>query len=243
MSTNAIKVRDASQKEFIALFEKLAERYGRFDVWSDFVVMSAVAISNSVDLHFRENREQEYKERIGKYAPEESRIFGEMLAQVMMGLNEHPDQDYLGTVFSALHLHNEWKGQFFTPYHIAVLMAQINIPKDPDDWKSKSTVTVSDPACGAGCLMIAYANELEKVFPGAKRKTVFYAQDIDRIAGLMAYIQLSLLGCRAVVKIGNSLLNPFTKNEPITENIWLTPMECFPFLFEITAKSASVKEE
>lgn len=243
MSTNAIKVRDASQKEFIALFEKLAERYGRFDVWSDFVVMSAIAISNSVDLHFREMREQEYMERIGKYAPEEGKLFAEMLTQVVVGLTRHPEQDYLGTVFSALRLHDEWKGQFFTPYHIAVFMAQINIPKNPDEWKSKSTVTVSDPACGAGCLMIAYANELEKVFPDAKRKTVFYAQDIDRIAGLMAYIQLSLLGCRAVVKIGNSLLNPFTENEPITENIWLTPMECFPFLFEMPAKSASVKEE
>lgn len=243
MSTNAIKVRDASQKEFIALFEKLAQRYGRFDVWSDFVVMSAIAISNSVDFHFWEKREQEYMERIGKYAPEEGKLFAEMLTQVLVGLTRHPEQDYLGTVFSALHLHDEWKGQFFTPYDIAVLMVQINIPKNLDDWKSKSTVTVSDPTCGAGCLMIAYANELEKVFPGAKQKTVFYAQDIDRIAGLMAYIQLSLLGCRAVVKIGDSLLNPLKENEPITENIWLTPMEYFPFLFEMPAKNANVKEE
>lgn len=82
---------------------------------------------------------------------------------------------------------------------IAVFMAQINIPKNPDDWKSKSMVTVSDPACGAGCLMIAYANELEKVFPDAKRKTVFYAMiEID-------YFCFSAVGIASVENHGVNL--------------------------------------
>ena len=62
---------------------------------------------------------------------------------------------------------------------------------------------------------------------------VFYAQDIDRIAALMCYIQLSLLGCKALIKIGNSLTDPLTENEPLNENIWLTPMVAGGTIFKL----------
>lgn len=55
-------------------------------------------------------------------------------------------------------------------------------------------------------------------------KILFVAQDIDLTAAMMCYIQLSLLGCQAIVKVGNSLSDPFSVNEPMSEKIWLTPM-------------------
>ena len=55
----------------------------------------------------------------------------------------------------------------------------------------------------------------------------FFAQDIDLTAALMCYIQLSLLGCMAAVKVGKSLSDPLVENEPISEKLWFTPMAHF----------------
>lgn len=70
---------------------------------------------------------------------------------------------------------------------------------------------------------------------------VFYVQDIDRIAALMCYIQLSLLGCKAFIKIGNSLTDPLTENESRDENIWLTPMLTGETIFKLFGLQAGRK--
>lgn len=48
-------------------------------------------------------------------------------------------------------------------------------------------------------------------------------QDIDEIAALMCYIQLSLLGVAACIKVGNSLTDPMTGNDSM-DNYWFTPI-------------------
>lgn len=55
------------------------------------------------------------------------------------------------------------------------------------------------------------------------------AQDIDEIAGLMYYIQLSLLGCAGYVCIADSLLYPVTGESLLRprmfpeQDFWFTP--------------------
>ena len=57
-------------------------------------------------------------------------------------------------------------------------------------------------------------------------------QDIDRVAALMCYIQLSLLGCSGYVVVGNSLTNPTISlyGNPLLpieregQEIWCMPM-------------------
>ena len=48
-------------------------------------------------------------------------------------------------------------------------------------------------------------------------------QDIDLTVGLMCYIQLSLLGVAAYIKIDDVLLNPIASGDTL-ENYWFTPM-------------------
>ncbi len=212
-------------KEFIQSFKRLAERHGRSEVWSDFINMYACAISNSTDRRFFDQREALYMECIGRYNKEERDLIVHMTAQIIYALDLKPDQDFLGEIFGALNLHNEWRGQFFTPYHMGELMVRTVIDKLPKISEADDTVGVTDPCCGAGCLLIACANEANRMDKEYQKKLLFYAQDIDRIAALMCYIQLSLLGCRAIVKIGNSLTDPFTENEELSENIWISPMQ------------------
>lgn len=159
-----------------------------------------------------------------KIHKEELGLFADLLSQVILALDRHSEQDFLGEIFGALNLHNEWKGQFFTPYHVGAMMAKMNLLGISDKLAEHDPVTVCDPCCGAGCLLIACANEAIHLKIDYQKDMIFYAQDIDRIAALMCYIQLSLLGCKAVVKIGNSLTDPITTSEPLNENIWLTPV-------------------
>lgn len=93
-------------------------------------------------------------------------------------------------------------------------------------------MAVNDPACGAGALLIAFANECRR--PGHdinfQTSVLFVAQDIDFLAGMMCYIQLSLMGCPGYVVIDDSISHPITGIDPHGliprdgPNVWYTPM-------------------
>ena len=133
----------------------------------------------------------------------------------------------------ALGLSNEWKGQFFTPYSVCRAMSGMTYG---DDLKvrieQRGWVAVNDPACGAGALLIAFANECRR--PGNdinfQTSVLFVAQDIDFLAGMMCYIQLSLMGCPGYVVIDDSISHPITGVDPRGliprdgPNVWYTPM-------------------
>jgi hypothetical protein len=66
-------------------------------------------------------------------------------------------------------------------------------------------VTVGEPACGAGGMALAFA----KVVIAAKRDPAramwAQCQDVDRVAAMMCYLQLSIWNIPAVVIVGNTL--------------------------------------
>ena len=232
---------DRYKKDFADLFIKLSERHGRHEVWSGFITMTACSISNSCDRQFFDEREKLYLSIAKKYTKDELEMFAQMFAIVVLALEDNPEQDFLGSLFSALNLHNEWKGQFFTPYHIGQFMAAINLVDADKQLQQRDIITVNDCCCGAGCLLIAFANEARKASIDFQRRVIFVAQDIDYTAALMCYIQLSLLGCKAVVKIGNSLTDPFVAQEPKSEKLWFTPMYLYGDVFRIMSILESIE--
>ena len=91
-------------------------------------------------------------------------------------------------------------------------------------------MSVADPACGAGALLIAFANLCRRKNICYHDKVLFVAQDIDLTVGLMCYIQLSFLGCAGYVVIGNTITEPSTAYDhrgllPAgpQSRIWYTP--------------------
>ena len=118
-------------KGFIEAFKSLTQRYGRFQVWSDFIVMTACAISNAFDMRFAPQREEAYKECASRYGADEVGQIAELFSMTIMALEDNPEQDFLGDIFGSLNLHNEWHGQFFTPYHIGSMMAKMQLPDKP----------------------------------------------------------------------------------------------------------------
>ena len=49
-------------------------------------------------------------------------------------------------------------------------------------------------------MMIAAANHLRRKNMNYHHHVLFIGQDVDRVAGMMAYIQLSLLGCPGYIR-------------------------------------------
>ena len=126
---------------------------------------------------------------------------------------------------------DQWKGQFFTPYCICKAMAKLNSNEQIEqEIVEKGWISVNDPACGAGALLLAFANEVRERGINYQERVLFIAQDIDYLAGMMCYIQLSLLGCPGYVVVADTLAHPGTCLDERGlmprqgKNVWKTPM-------------------
>ena len=214
-------------KLFVKDFMELARTHNKWTIWDDFITMFACSISNAVDhseIHWQV-RERLYLSIVKKYKKNEVDIFPRLAAYVVEALDKNQEQDFLGELFMNLDLSNEHNGQFFTPYHVCDMMAKITC--DVDSIPKTGPITINDPACGAGATLIAAANELRKIYEkrglNFQNYVLAVAQDIDQNVGLMCYIQLSLLGIAAFVKIGDSLTEPIQSGDDLS-NYWFTPM-------------------
>ena len=229
---NALRhVRGESQKNIVRLLQGLTGKYSMWDVWQDFIVMSAVSIANALGGPCAKEREQMYLDRARKYTAEELDAISRMFYEVVAEMDRNPEQDFLGDLFMSLELGNNWKGQFFTPYHVCEFMAAITCVEELEATiEKRGWAAVSDPACGAGALLVAFANECRKRNVNYQTSILFVAQDIDFLAGCMCYIQLSLLGCPGYVVIDDSLAHPSVSLDgrgllPLEgPNLWYTPM-------------------
>lgn len=216
-----------SQKAFLNTFKKLTNRHRAWDAWRDFVTMFACSLSNPVDKEHYDEREALYLRTIKKYNKQEQELFPELAAQTVLALEKNPEQDFLGSIFMSLNLGNESNGQFFTPYHVCELMAELTMDDTVQKVEQDGYISVNDLCCGAGATLIAAIHaarkRLEKVNINYQNHVLVTAQDIDMTVALMCYIQLSLLGVAGYVKIGNSLTEPITDKDS-NENYWFTPM-------------------
>uniref|UniRef100_UPI003F491EFB N-6 DNA methylase n=1 Tax=Cupriavidus taiwanensis TaxID=164546 RepID=UPI003F491EFB len=157
------------QKELLSLIKSFGYRHSTNDVFSDFVEMSALAISNAVDRHHYEPREKRYLEIAKKYDRDELGRFSAMLGALTMTFEERVQRlvpngdglaDILGQTYMMLDLGNERAGQFFTPYTVSRLMAGINVGDGNPYVDRDGFVTIEEPACGAGGMVIACADAL-----------------------------------------------------------------------------------
>lgn len=222
---------DEAMKAVAQTLDKLSGRYSRWEIWQDFVTMAAISISNMVDIAHREEREKDYLARAKKYRKEDLDAIASMLGAVVTGMEDNPNQDFLGEMYMGLDLGNDNAGQFFTPYHVCHLMAEMSAGDNlAAKLEERGWVSVNDPCCGGGALLLAFANVCREKGINYQTSVLFVAQDLDPTVAMMCYIQLSLMGCAGYVKIGNSLTDPLTchgNNDlfPVgDENLWYTPM-------------------
>lgn len=229
---HAVRFRKESHTEFYKVFSRMCQIRSSWEVWADFVAMTALTIANAFDREgpTHDEREQEYIRTIKRYSKREQEGFPKLFALTVEALEAEPEQDFLGEMFMGLDFGNHWKGQFFTPYNVCRLMADMALEGVEARIEKRGWVGVCDPCCGAGALLIAARNTMVRQKLGF-RDALYVAQDIDRTAALMCYIQLSLLGCAGYVVVADSLLNPVVvpRKTPLLispmpgQEIWLMP--------------------
>ncbi len=191
------------QKAFIKLFNEVARSFNRYRVFEDFISMSGIAIQNA--FLKSDGLEQKYLKIAGGYQNDDLSKLSDLLAEVVLGLEMKPC-DFLGEIFMELGLENKDMGQFFTPYDISKAISILNWDKETELLlQRESFITIADPACGtAGTIIAFYELMLERGFNPQKQLWASCI-DIDPLAAMMAYIQMSLLGIPGEVLIGNSL--------------------------------------
>ena len=109
----------------LKIFNGLTGKHSRWEIWEDFVTLTAIEISNSTDKVNATERTKMYQTIISKYSAKERDGMAEMLAEVVMGMEQNPDQDFLGSLYMMCELGNDHAGQFFTPYDVCRCMAEI----------------------------------------------------------------------------------------------------------------------
>ena len=217
---------DAFVKELCGI----SKHYSPREIWSDWVVMLAIAISQRVD--YLQSREDLYKNISAKYSGEELESFCKLNALYFEMVEGKQFQDLLGHLYMQLDMGNNKTGQFFTPYHISQMVAGLYQEDDiKKDLREKGWASVMDPACGGGSLLIAMAERLHNDGVQYQKKVIFIGQELSFVTACSAYIQMSMNGMPGAIVVGDTLHEPFDEDllnlvvdREKHENVWITPM-------------------
>ena len=199
MSSKRITVQSSEQNEFIKTLQKMAYEHNMYDVFCDFLTLSCYAFANV--SHFNQDRENKYLSIIGKYKKDVQEQFPKLLALVTEGF-EHGFRDFLGEVYMACDFGSDSMGQFFTPYSVCQVCAEMRVP---DNLDKNKIYKVAEPACGGGAMIIALAEAFYKKDINFQRNLYVEMTDLSWNAVCMSMIQMSLLGIPATIIHGNSI--------------------------------------
>lgn len=217
---------DDLRKEILKNFESLRYKRDLWSLYSDFLEMTAIAISNSAERiavpgRF-EKREQRYLSLAKNYDKEEllkmSEVFNLFVKLQDYNLESQGAKDILGGLLMDLGLRDKWAGQFFTPDHVANLMAKMayRVEDFKAEIEEKGFVYANDPAVGGGVTMIGLVNAMLDGGCNPQKELFVECGDLDKRACFMTYIQLATLGIPAIVKNQDAITGE-------TFDVWLTP--------------------
>lgn len=201
-------------KEIINMIQSISGDYSGYEIFSDWIKASSIAISNSVQLFHNElwkQREKEYMQIVAKHGPEKMKAFADMTGMLAIELEEDM-RDVLGEIYMKAGLGSKETGQFFTPFHLSYMNAKLI------DWKDEPVI-LNEPSTGGGGMMIAAAKAMKEKGLNYQSLMTVIAQDLDWKGVYMTYLQLSLLGIKAMVIQGNTL----AMEAPEQRQVFYTP--------------------
>ena len=209
------------KKDIIRIIENISGKYSAYEVFTDWIRCCALAISNSCQLMHNsvwQEREQMYIDTMRKYTLDERQKMIEMFHMLSETL-EAEMTDVLGEIYMAAGMGSKAAGQFFTPFHLSKLCAAMSVPVLDENGKCK----INEPSCGGGGMIIATASVLKEKGINYQKVMDVVAQDLDWKGVYMCYLQLSLLGIKAVCVQGDTLMHPYDPKRTESSHILYTP--------------------
>ena len=155
-----------------------------------------------------QTREAEYLEEAKHWQKPEFDLFGHALGALVLEMERKPFEDVLGGYYLDFALSTKGQqccGEFHTPKTVCDCIATM-LFGDMESLPAEGPITVCEPACGAGAMILSLA---EVCPPDVRRRLRVTAIDINRIACDMAFINTTLWGIPTRVIHGNSLSNEF----------------------------------
>lgn len=188
------------KKKIIEMIQKMSGEYSVYQIFDDWVSMFAIAVANQVV--FNQDREDAYNQLAQKHKDKIEKFFE--LNGLLIDAMEEGMEDILGYIYMHLELGSSRTGQFFTPYNICRLMAQMALKKAPNE----ELYNCNEPSCGGGGNIIAFAEALKNKGINYQVKMRATCQDIDIRAVYMCYLQCSFYGIPAIVFQSDTLRDP-----------------------------------
>jgi hypothetical protein len=194
------------RKQFIKAFERLTHHRERHDVLADFLEMAVCAIRKRTlpPGPAADAIEDQYMAVVRRNTPEDVRAMPRLLGIATLAIGEG-GCDFLGQVVVELELANAHMGQFFTPYDVSRMMAEMTMQDAGQVIAERGFVTVHEPASGAGGMIVAAADVLERKGFDIARQLYVDAIDISPMCFRMTYLQTALRGVPATIRRGNTL--------------------------------------
>lgn len=181
------------------------------EVFDDFLEFAFCAVARGTYQHIDAARadafEQRYMALVGRRDPDYIRAFPPLFGQMQLAVAAG-GSDFLGEVAGELGALHEGLGQFFTPYHVSAVMARMQLGDREEIAaliKSVGYITVSEPACGAGGMLLATADVLAEQGFDPTLCMKAQATDLSGTAFRMAYLQLAFRGVAAEVIHGDTI--------------------------------------
>lgn len=191
--------------DIIKLLDKGSYKVGRHELLSDVFQCGAIAISNKFDKRQAKKREETYLNIIKKYDKDTQQLIIEIFTEISVLLLSQIDtgfDDYLGKLYMFSETSNSKAGQFFTPYSVSKACAELSINGSivNEYIENDKILTINEPSCGAGGMIIAAIDILYNRYRLNYSRNLFVkCSDIDQRCVHMTYLQLSLIGVPVIV--------------------------------------------
>lgn len=228
MKNNTVKNANYYQNEILKIFNNMAGKYSASEIFTDWLEWNASTMQS-----FRGENWEHLKTTFDYLANKYDRSHFEQFKVIDEILNEgliETAEDILGVVFMKMSPTKNL-GQFFTPTHCCSLLVKLQSNSHEDikkEIEEQGCITVSDPTCGGGALLIAYYKYAKENGIDTS-KILFHGKDIDRRCAQMTYLQLQTLDANALIEVGDTLLNT-TTDTFLTTNLMLAQIPRFRLL-------------
>lgn len=196
---------EPSISNIVKKIQSTDQKYNYDEIFFDWIKTMFYAYANSCNRDGYEDREKELDRLVEKHGPKTMQIFYECQAELVMLFEEKGIDDYLGKIHHFLGVYNKMKGQFFTPFHLAKMMAETQVDQVIKKLKEEGKIKITDQACGSACLILGMLAVLKEKGINYQKRIFINCSDLDENAIQMAYIQLSLTGVAAKCENKNAL--------------------------------------
>ena len=195
---------EPSISNIVKKIQSTDQKYNYDEIFFDWIKSMFYAYANSCNSDGYEDREEKFSRLAEKHGAKTMQVFYECQAELVMLFEEKGIDDYLGKIHHQLGVHNKMKGQFFTPFHLAKMMAETQVSGVIKELE-KGKIKITDQACGSACLLLAMLAVLKEKGINYQKNVMIVCSDLDENAIQMAYIQLSLSGAAAKCENKNAL--------------------------------------